>query len=212
MLREVPLVVLDEHEDVVADGVASPALELLALDDRGLDVLGVVDGSAGLSGHEEEVVRVRGPADRGEEVVAEHVVLRPRVVVADLIRVVLRIGVHGSVDAAVERVQLPAVQAIQVGGSVVWEVAREPLGAADQGDLLSGLQPHRGPVRARVLAEEVVEAPVLHHQVDHPLDGPLRVDRRCGVGDLRDRPTAGTREQRRPRNPHRGAAQELATG
>ena len=80
-----PVLVLHEHEHVVADRVASPALELLAAVHRArADVLRVVDRAARLPGDEEEVVRVRGPERRRVEVVRDRVLPRPVPVVGEL--------------------------------------------------------------------------------------------------------------------------------
>ena len=80
-------------------------------------------------------------------------------------------------------------------------------------DLLPELHADGRTVRAREPSEQVVEAPVLHHHVDHALDRPPRLGRdrrrRGGRGD--DRllaSTAGARVHRRSRQRERGRPQE----
>ncbi len=209
-LREVPLVVLDEDEDVVADRVAPPALvRLLALDAR-LDVLGVVDHAARLAGDEVVVVPVARSGRRGEEVVGERVFPGPHPVVRDLRLVELRVRVGRAVDAGAEPVELPAVHAVQVGRPVVREVAGQPVRAGDQRLLVPVLDADGGAGRSGERPEEIVEAPVLEHHVDHALDRRVRVDRRGRVVHRGDRlpPRAG--EEDAAGHGHRRGLQEPA--
>ena len=146
VLREVPSLVLDQDEHVLADRVAPPALEGPAVGQlAGLDVLGVVERAAGLAGHEEEVVRVGRAADRGEEVVAEHVVLRPRPVVRDRRPLELRVRPRVAELPVAEPVVRAAVHVVQVRRAVVGDVAGEPVRARRERDLLPEL--HARPSR-----------------------------------------------------------------
>ena len=174
---------------------------------------GLSSAPAGLSGHEEEVVRVRGAADRGEEVVAEHVVLRPRPVVRDRRPLELRVGPRIAELPVAEPVVRAAVHVVQVRRPVVGDVAGEPVRARRERHLLPELHPDRRAVRAGEPAVQVVEAPVLHHHVDRALDRPARVGRHdgCGRGRRHHRllaAAAGARDHRRARQRERGRAQE----
>ena len=175
VLRHVSLLVLDVDEDVVAVGVAAPALERPSVVQLlHLDVLGVVDRPAGLPGDHVQVVRVGGAGHRREEVVAEHELVGPLEVVRHVGAIELRIAEVGPVLADREPVHLPVVVHRVPRRRVVGKVPRQPLGTAAQPDLLAPAHAGAGAVGAGVPPEDVVEAAVLEHQVHDAIDGPTR--------------------------------------
>ena len=176
-----PPVGLDDVDPLVVDrhGVAPPALEVptagLALgrgERLGPDVLRVVVHIGRLPRDEVEVVRERRPHHRREEVVAQRVLLRPVPVRGDLRPVELRVRPWVAVEVDPEVVELAVVVLGQGRAAIVPEVAGQPVGAAQQRLLLAEHVADRGALDAGEPSEEVVEAPVLEHQVDHALDRP----------------------------------------
>ena len=217
---QVALLVLDVDEDVVAVRVAPPALERPPVVQLlHLDVLGVVDRPAGLPGDHVQVVRVGRTRHRREEVVAEHELVRPLEVVRHVRAVELRVGEVRPVLADREPVHLPVVVHRVPRRRVVGKVARQPLGAAAQPDLLAPSHAGARAVGARVPAEDVVEASVLEHQVHDAIDGPARGEllgrgareRRSGLG-ARRQPLADARRHEEPGRSRGGSAHELSTG
>ena len=97
-------------------------------------------------------------------------------------------------------------------GSVVRDVAGEPLGAPDQRLLLAQLDPDGRAFHAGELAEQVVEAAVLEHHVHDALDRRRGVDLGRGVAELRDHLAARAREEHAAGERHRRAVQEPPAG
>ena len=202
-----------EHEDVVPDGVASPALERpTVLHGARPDVLGVVDRTPRGPRDEEEVVRVRRAVGGREEVVGDRVLVCPVPIIGHLVPVELGVGPRVAVGPRAEAVLLTPVPAVECGGSIVGEVAGQPVGAPCERNLGTVRDARRRPLDAREPPEQVVEAPVLKHDVHHPFDRPSRFDRGGGVRDVGDDLAAGAREQGAARNGHRRSLEEPAAG
>jgi hypothetical protein len=123
------------------------------------------------------VTREGGTGGRGERVVVQDEVLRPLVVVRDVIPRELRVGVERPVLAEREPVHPSVVVRGAPRGEVVRKGRREPLRTSDEGYLLPPLHAHRRSARAGVATEQVVEAPVLEHQGHDVFDRPSRLDR-----------------------------------
>jgi hypothetical protein len=101
-----------------------------------------------------------------------------------------------------EPVVRAAVHVVQERRTIVRQVAGEPVRAVAERDLLAVRHADARALRAGKSSEQVVERPILEHQVDDPLDRPSRLapDDRRRLGQRatrRLRAAARARVQRR---------------
>lgn len=138
-------------------------------------------------------------------------------VVRDIVRIELRVGIKRSDPVPREPVHPSVVEVGRPAGQVVPDVSGKPLRAIDERHLTPPAHPNGSSIRAREPTEQVVEASILEHEVHDALDRPPRVDGTRHVPECRARggrrgnSLAEARGQEESRRTCRGACHERAS-